>query len=156
MSLEFQCEAVQKLANHLKNLTIIKKGKQINNRKIIWIKNNQKWICFICFLFIKGRVDVISNGHQTICNLGEGSLKRCGGIGDLLTGAIGTFTYWCQQAHATESSLFANYSPNIIAAYCASSLIKECSRRAFNKYYRSLLAVDIIEEIPQTFHEMYD
>ena len=29
---------------------------------------------------------------------GEGSARRCGGQGDLLSGSMGTFTYWAHTA----------------------------------------------------------
>ncbi|CAM9294159.1 unnamed protein product, partial [Laminaria digitata] len=38
----------------------------------------------------KGKVDVISDGVRTIACAVPGGLKRCGGIGDVLAGAMGT------------------------------------------------------------------
>jgi ATP-dependent NAD(P)H-hydrate dehydratase len=40
----------------------------------------------------KGIVDVITDGKEAFFVSTHGSLKRCGGIGDLLAGTIGTFT----------------------------------------------------------------
>lgn len=120
-----QCEAVKRLAKSLENVTILKKGK----------------------------IDIISDGQEVVYNEIEGSLKRCGGIGDLLTGTLGLFSFWCDSANE-RSSLFKN--PNLIAAYSASVFIRECSKKAFSKYHRSLLAVDIIEEISNTFYDMFD
>ena len=53
-----QCQAVKKLAQKLENVTIIKKG----------------------------NVDIISDGRDVIMNDISGMPKRCGGIGDLLSG----------------------------------------------------------------------
>jgi ATP-dependent NAD(P)H-hydrate dehydratase len=97
-------------------------------------------------------------------NNSDGSLKRCGGIGDLLTGTLGTFLFWTNQAIAekpatnqqSENGEITVTHPSIIAAYAGSIFIKECSRRAFNKFHRSILAVDVIEQIPETFYETFD
>ena len=124
-TLDLQCDAVKRLSNVFKNVTIVKKGK----------------------------IDIISNGRETIFSDSEGSLKRCGGVGDLLSGAIGTFAYWSE---INRDQVDKTYSPNLIAAYSASILVKESSRRAFMKFYRSILAVDVIEQIPQTFFDMFD
>ena len=42
----------------------------------------------------KGSVDTISNGSQTLTVDAPGSLKRCGGQGDVLSGAAGTLLAW--------------------------------------------------------------
>ena len=125
---------MKKLAKKLENVTIVKKGK----------------------------VDIISDGREVICNESEGSLKRCGGIGDLLTGTIGTFAYWCSddfENRINRLEISPNpvlNNPNMIAAYASCSFIRECSKTAFNKFHRSLLAVDIIEQIGENFYEMFD
>jgi len=122
-SLEAQCEAVRKLANSLENITILKKG----------------------------HVDIISNGHEVVHAGGEGSLKRCGGVGDLLTGILATFTFWTHQApHATASP------PGIMAAYAAASFTRECAHIAFLKHHRALLASDIVEQIGPAFRHTFD
>jgi ATP-dependent NAD(P)H-hydrate dehydratase len=128
-TLEAQCKAVERLATTFKNLTILKKG----------------------------RVDIISDGNKTIVNDMEGCLKRCGGIGDILTGTLGTFAFWCSSSQHIEFLSKQEVSqPNLIAAYCATVLTKECSRQAFKKFHRSLLAVDIIEEIAGSFYKIFD
>jgi len=99
----------------------------------------------------KGKVDIISNGQETLSNEAEGSLKRCGGIGDLLTGTLGTFAYWTDSSQQTEHN-----ESTILAAYSASVFIKECSRVAFTKFHRATLAVDVIDQIPTVFYDMFD
>lgn len=42
----------------------------------------------------KGKIDTISDGARTISCAVPGGLKRCGGIGDVLSGAMGTFMAW--------------------------------------------------------------
>lgn len=71
-----KAEAAERLATFLGNVTIV----------------------------LKGKVDVISNGNRTItCNV-AGGLKRCGGIGDVLSGAMATSLAWVsiQGFHGAE------------------------------------------------------
>ena len=126
-TLELQCDAVKRLASLLKNVTIVKKGK----------------------------VDIISDGRETVYSDVEGSLKRCGGVGDLLTGAIGTFAFWCQE-NSKSVDTKPSHPVNLIAAYNASIMVRESSRRAFNKFRRATLAVDVIDQIPNTFYDIFD
>lgn len=42
----------------------------------------------------KGLVDIITDGRQAFYVKTQGSLKRCGGQGDVLAGMLGTFTYY--------------------------------------------------------------
>ncbi|KAK3099405.1 hypothetical protein FSP39_003890 [Pinctada imbricata] len=48
----------------------------------------------------KGEVDIISDGENVLVCSNEGSPRRCGGQGDLLSGTMGTFTHW---AHTAQS-----------------------------------------------------
>lgn len=132
-TIELQCTAVKRLAESLDHLTILKKGK----------------------------VDVISDGKIVIYNEIQGSLKRCGGVGDLMTGALSLFLYWCNEAmigffDQNEKVCHQLEHPNVIAAYTASVFIRQCSKNAFEKYHRSLIAADIIAEISNVFYEMFD
>jgi ATP-dependent NAD(P)H-hydrate dehydratase len=128
-TIELQCQAVKKLAQKLEYITIVKKG----------------------------YVDIISDGHELILNEAEGMPKRCGGIGDLLSGTIGTFSYWCDKMISENRELKNSIqNSNMIACYASGVFIKECSKRAFSKFRRSVLAVDIIEQIADVFFEMFD
>lgn len=127
---------MKKLANKLNNLTIVKKGK----------------------------IDIISDGKGLLTNDMDGSLKRCGGIGDLLSGAIGTFSYWAhigidQEIKNKSSKNDAAYEynqPCLIASYAACALVKECSLSAFKIYHRSVLADDVVKEIPNQLFILFD
>jgi len=44
----------------------------------------------------KGEVDVISDGDSAYFVNVWGSLKWCGGQGDLLSGILGTYAYWAK------------------------------------------------------------
>lgn len=132
-TIESQCEAVRRLAEKLGFLTILKKG----------------------------RIDIISDGKVTVYNEVQGSLKRCGGVGDLMAGTLSLFLHWCNIAYVhffneIEKKSSELEHPNIIAAYTASVFTRKCSEMAFQKYHRSVMAADIIAEISQSFYEMFD
>ncbi|CAF0713339.1 unnamed protein product [Brachionus calyciflorus] len=133
VTLELKCEAVKKLAENLGHLTILKKGK----------------------------IDIISDGKVVVYNEIQGSLKRCGGIGDLMTGLLSLFLNWCNSGMVgffdqIEDASSELEHPNIIAAYTASIFTRHCSKMAFEKYHRSVIAADILNEISEAFYEMFD
>lgn len=45
-------------------------------------------------LFIKGEEDIILSKKRSFVVRTKGGLKRCGGIGDILTGALSVCTFW--------------------------------------------------------------
>jgi ATP-dependent NAD(P)H-hydrate dehydratase len=47
-----------------------------------------------CIVVRKGPIDLITDGKEAILVGQPGSLKRCGGIGDILSGVIGTFAQY--------------------------------------------------------------
>jgi ATP-dependent NAD(P)H-hydrate dehydratase len=130
----------------------------------------------------KGRHDVISNGMVTLLSDMEGGLKRSGGQGDTLTGALGTFLAWrkayheglwdtgvdsgkiAQAKHDIESEINdassfrgKKMSPTttiLLAAWAGSIITRECSRRAFAAKGRSMQASDLTEEVHGSFSEL--
>ncbi|CDW54181.1 ATP dependent (S) NAD(P)H hydrate dehydratase [Trichuris trichiura] len=121
--------AVMQLAQELKNVTIVRKGFR----------------------------DVISDGVSTLqCDV-PNSPRRCGGQGDLLTGAMATFLHWTydrlsDKAKATENS----YSATLLSAFAACSLTRECNRLAYQKFSRSTTTSDMIREIQCAFSNLFD
>jgi len=73
----------------------------------------------------------------------DGSGRRCGGQGDLLSGSLAVFWWWAISAGTSECAL----SPSIVACYAASRLIRECNSSAFKIKQRGMLASDILEQI---------
>jgi len=85
----------------------------------------------------KGFTDIMTNGKTLIIVGNKGSNKRCGGIGDILSGMI-------------ASIVSLNRNSEIDVLKCVASacyLCREASRNAFKKYYYSLTAPNVIEEI---------
>ena len=47
-------------------------------------------------------------------------------------------------------------SPTLVAAYGGCFLTKKCAEAAFAKHHRSMLAHDLVNEIPSTFYKLFD
>lgn len=61
----------------------------------------------------KGAVDRITNGDEVLLNEVRGSERRCGGQGDVLSGAVGTFLAW-GKAYEEEYSCVLPSSPPLV------------------------------------------
>lgn len=108
----------------------------------------------------KGPEDIISNGVSTLTCNEPGSPRRCGGQGDLLSGSMGTFTYWSHRAFKssqlpTSASSIHHYTATMVAALGASLLTRRCARLAFSKHGRSTTTSDLIREIRSAFTALY-
>lgn len=117
-----QKAVVANLANALGNITIVRKGPE----------------------------DIISDGRTTVVCNEKGSPRRCGGQGDLLTGAMGIFTHWSHSASVTHK-----LSPTIIAALGACMLTRRCARLAFAKHGRTTLTTCLIHQINEAFTSLF-
>jgi ATP-dependent NAD(P)H-hydrate dehydratase len=93
-------------------------------------------------LVIKGPFDIITDGNIVYLVNNKGSLKRCGGIGDVLSGIIGSLAGMMKKN-------FDNINNNDLLEMCALScyLCRELSCVSFNKYSYSLTTPDIIHEL---------
>lgn len=106
----------------------------------------------------KAQVDVVSNGKNTFMCNELGSARRCGGQGDLLSGSMGTFTFWSHSAFGSNqltSSIYQQYTPTIIAALGASMLTRRCARLAFQLHGRSTITTNLISEIKNAFTTLF-
>ncbi|KAJ8876437.1 hypothetical protein PR048_020882 [Dryococelus australis] len=101
----------------------------------------------------KGAVDVIAHGGSGVVAkcCATGSNRRCGGQGDLLSGALGLFYAW-----ASMSSHQLTYPGSVVAAYAACMLTKQCNQQAFVRHGRSMLTTDMIKEIHSAFNCLFE
>lgn len=83
-------------------------------------------------------------------NIG-GSGRRCGGQGDLLSGAIATFYHWSLSNATTTTMMQAG-----IATFAASTLTRLCNEKAFSVKGRSMVCTDMIDKIHDVFEEKYE
>ncbi|EDW95365.1 ATP-dependent (S)-NAD(P)H-hydrate dehydratase [Drosophila yakuba] len=77
-----------------------------------------------------------------------GSGRRCGGQGDLLSGSLATFFSWSLQSDEPN--------PALVAACASSYFVKKLNAAAFQKFGRSLLASDMVNEIPVVFQAEFE
>jgi ATP-dependent NAD(P)H-hydrate dehydratase len=79
----------------------------------------------------------------------KGGLKRSGGIGDILSGSIGTFVAWNRilQDKGVENDI-------LLSCWMAACLTKRATRVAFEKRRRSMTAPDILDEIGTVVDEI--
>ncbi|VDL33803.1 unnamed protein product [Hymenolepis diminuta] len=98
----------------------------------------------------KGPSDIISDGDQLIIYDSEGSPRRCGGQGDLLSGAAAVFNFWF-----ANKNIDGPYSSTMLAATAACMLTRLCAKRAFEKYGRCTMTTRMIEEIGSAFDELF-
>nr|XP_974937.2 PREDICTED: ATP-dependent (S)-NAD(P)H-hydrate dehydratase [Tribolium castaneum] len=101
-------------------------------------------------ILCKGHDDEIFNREALVRVAGGGSGRRCGGQGDLLSGAVSTFLAW-----ALEQLKPCDNRP-LIAAFAACKLARACNARAFAKYGRSMTCSDMIHEIHPVFDELFE
>lgn len=87
---------------------------------------------------LKGKIDIISDGKQTLLNRTGNAGMTVGGTGDALAGLTG--------------ALFSR-NPAFLAAACAAYINGAAGDLAFEKAGNGLLATDLIEKIPEIIKE---
>lgn len=97
---------------------------------------------------------------QTFCidnatfwsNSEGGSGRRCGGQGDILSGATATFFFWCLKNNPEDTSMV----PAAIATHAAARLTRLCNEKAFAIEGRSMICTNMIDKISEAFKELYE
>lgn len=103
-------------------------------------------------ILCKGANDVIASGDSfLVCDV-TGSPRRCGGQGDILSGAAALFLYWAYANAKTRSSVAP---PIAVAAWAASALTRRSSALAFAHKGRGTLTTDILTFVPQAFASLF-
>ncbi|KAJ7623143.1 Ribokinase-like protein [Roridomyces roridus] len=110
----------------------------------------------------KGATDIISvdagkDAQETFTVDVLGGLKRCGGQGDILSGAVGTMLAWSkcyENGVFGDKSIPASRFP-MLAAVGASVVTRTASRRAFEKEGRGVVTQDMLPEIGKAFAEVF-
>lgn len=107
----------------------------------------------------KGKCDIITDGIELYIVKNKGSLKRTGGIGDILSGLINCYCGMLNQRKKenTEYNTKCLISHNELIKCCifACYVCREASRQAFEKMKYSLTAPDIISELPNIINNIY-
>ncbi|KAH9471455.1 hypothetical protein Pst134EA_005355 [Puccinia striiformis f. sp. tritici] len=122
-----------------------------------------------CTILQKGSTDLIAREGSEVAKVTcQGSPKRCGGQGDILSGLVGTWCAWTklyferQQQHSKPNSLdtplhHQPISPEetwIIAAVLGSEITRTCSKLAYRKFGRSMQSSDMLAYIAEAFEKV--
>lgn len=102
----------------------------------------------------KGTNDIVLDyAKQITLSLG-GSGRRCGGQGDILSGALGVFFAWAL-LHKLDVCV-QHDDRAMLACYAACKLTRECNTKAFARLGRSMTASDMIQEIHGVFEKYFE
>ncbi|XP_069492848.1 ATP-dependent (S)-NAD(P)H-hydrate dehydratase isoform X2 [Ambystoma mexicanum] len=101
----------------------------------------------------KGERDFISDGETVLVCSHEGSSRRCGGQGDLLSGSLGVLAHWAFIAGPEKTN---GLNPFLVAAFGACSLTRQCNNQAFQEHGRSMITTDMIAEVGSAFHKLFE
>ncbi|KAM0787355.1 hypothetical protein ACM66B_003441 [Microbotryomycetes sp. NB124-2] len=112
----------------------------------------------------KGSVDRITNGtsSETLVNEVQGSVRRCGGQGDVLSGSVGTFLAWAMswqdgQGQTREQSQGGERSIplTMLAAYAGSTLTRTASRITYARMKRAMQTSDMLDDVGSAFEQVF-
>lgn len=103
----------------------------------------------------KGKIDRITNGKEILTVDAEGGLKRCGGQGDILAGCLGTFAGWCKIYEEEVKEGVEKERLLLLAGYGAALTARTCSRLAYAKRKRAMLADDLLPEVGNAYEELW-
>ncbi|GAB4819250.1 hypothetical protein N2152v2_006296 [Parachlorella kessleri] len=132
----------------------------------------------------KGSADEVSDGLVTISCDEQGSLRRAGGQGDVLSGCISVFVAWTvrgagvskEQLHGAGGASAGSEAatggdrgqkesagaeeesipPLLLAAYGGSLLTRLASRAAFQRHGRAMGATDLLAELGPVVSQHFD
>ncbi|CAD8078433.1 unnamed protein product [Paramecium sonneborni] len=92
----------------------------------------------------KGQNDIITNGKVGYAVHIQGSNKRCGGQGDILSGLIGLYSYWAQHQNIDK----------IEGCILGSIVTRKAAKNAENKEHFSLTTPKIIDHIGDALYSI--
>ncbi|KTW29334.1 YjeF family domain-containing protein [Pneumocystis carinii B80] len=116
----------------------------------------------------KGKIDDISNGLMTLNVNVNGSLRRCGGQGDVLVGILSTLLAWRRAylenlwEYDSNEAKICIYNTShdkslnkdellMIASYGAAFATRYCSYLAFKRKKRAMRATDLMDAIGEVY-----
>lgn len=93
----------------------------------------------------KGKYDFITDGKRAFIVGNLGSLKRCGGLGDILNGVVATFCGMLSKQAKKQDVKISN-DELLEASALACFLCKVAARKGYEKHGYALTAPDVIVE----------
>ncbi|PVH13821.1 YjeF family domain-containing protein [Candidozyma duobushaemuli] len=109
-------------------------------------------------LIKKGAQEVIVRNESHIVNEMPGSLRRVGGQGDTLTGALATLLTWAEHYKSgfwDGSGKIDEDEAVLLACFAACSVVRVASSKAFYKYKRAMQASNVHEYLGEAFEELF-
>lgn len=106
----------------------------------------------------KGQVDRITRGTEGGAweNSTQGSVRRCGGQGDVLSGAVGTFLAWgASRAQRQSGDQSDDDDMPRLAAYAASTLTRTASKLTFARLKRAMQTGDMLDDVGSAFEQVF-
>lgn len=145
-------EAVKKISGHLGNAVIVQKGlvdlvgnNEQGDPSLLFgqtVSFSYSLFIFVFFLVLKYEV--------------QGSLRRCGGQGDILSGSLATFAAWSHIYRKEKGTALADeIDVNLLSGIGACAMTKNASVLAFSKLGRSFTASDMVNEIHLSFDFLF-
>ncbi|KAJ1818335.1 hypothetical protein LPJ75_001477 [Coemansia sp. RSA 2598] len=109
----------------------------------------------------KGKTDVITNGSKVFVCEEPGGLRRCGGQGDILSGAIAAFLAWGYKYKrgAWEYAGGDAIDPadvNMLAAYAACMVARHASFLAYDECGRATQSSSVLEQVDIAFDNKFE
>lgn len=103
----------------------------------------------------KGHEDLIRVNDTTLLTCAEvGGFKRAGGIGDVLSGTLGTLVAWHKILVEGNFETTATTVDLPLSCWTACCVVKRATRRAFQSKRRSMSATDVLDELGATLDQM--
>ncbi|KAJ2804919.1 hypothetical protein H4R20_002309 [Coemansia guatemalensis] len=110
----------------------------------------------------KGKKDIITNGQRVFVCDETGGLRRCGGQGDLLSGATLTFLAWGEKYKQgmwkpqSSSEPIEHALIPMHAAYAACMLARHASFLAYEECGRATTSSSVLEQIDIAFDNKFE
>lgn len=111
-------------------------------------------------VFCKGAIDVIARNGTYVTNDTRGSLRRVGGQGDTLSGALATLITWAYNFQDNQWDRgkvdLDDDALILLACYAASTTVRRASEGAFEQYGRAMQTSNVHEFVGPAFTEWSD
>lgn len=108
----------------------------------------------------KGENEVIARNSSHLINDMPGSVRRVGGQGDTLTGAMATLLLWAEHYNKGfwdgPKEKLSEDELAILACFAACSLVRLASAKAFAQYRRAMQTSNVHEYIGEAYRELFD
>jgi len=120
--------------------------KPISQKNLLTVSNKLK-----CTIGCKGPTDMICTGESVVECAEVGSYRRCGGQGDILSGAMGIFSYWAR----SNAGKLDEQPYQSVAGFAACSVTRRAGAHAYESVGRSMITSSIIPQLPKAFDDVF-